>query len=163
MTFQIENNMKHLLFLISLIFLFSCSERTPKESNIHEHNLIFDEPIEFENGSCPFFTKDSKGNIVMSWVMDIDETNHVFCYSIADENGNFGKSTVIPVSTNVNPHNENIPKIAFKENGDIIAVWGVKNPNPHNKYSGKLLYSVSTDEGKTWSEPHNLVNDTNML
>jgi hypothetical protein len=51
----------------------------------------------------------------------------VLCYSILDGHD---KTIVIPASTNIHAHAENLPKVIFKPSGDIIAVWGAKNPNP---------------------------------
>lgn len=111
--------------------------------------------------SCPFITKDSKGNIVLSYVREINDTTAFMCYSISTDNGKtFADPVVITPSGNVYPHGENLPKIIFKPNGETIAMWGASNPNPNSKYSGLVYYSQSFDEGKSWSEATALVTDT---
>ena len=77
-----------------------------------------------------------------------------------DEGKTFGKAIEIPGSTNVHPHGENMPKVIFKPSGEIIAAWGAANPNPINQYSGLVYYSQSFDEGKTWTKPRSLTDDT---
>ncbi|RYZ51697.1 MAG: exo-alpha-sialidase, partial [Chitinophagaceae bacterium] len=112
-------------------------------------------------GTCPYLAKDTEGNIVLSWVRKNSDSTAVFCYAVStDEGKSFGPATVIPSSTNVHPHSENIPKVAFKPSGEIIAVWGAANPNPVNKYSGMVFYSQSFDKGKTWNRARPLVQDT---
>ncbi len=64
---------------------------------------------------------------------------------------------MISASTNVYPHAENLPKLLFKADGSILAVWGAANPNPQNKYAGLIYYSQSFDGGKTWSGASPLV------
>ena len=112
-------------------------------------------------GSCPFLTKDHRNNLVLSWVKQKDSTSFIYCYAISpDEGTTFGPVVEIPGSTTVHPHGENMPKIIFKPSGEIIAAWGAANPNPKNKYSGLVYYSQSFDEGKTWTAPRSLTQDT---
>jgi hypothetical protein len=112
-------------------------------------------------GQSPFITKDNKGNVVVSWVRMINDSSSVFSYAVYPNEGrSFSKPVVIPSSSNIHPHAENLPKIIFKPSGEIIALWGASNPNPKNKYSGLVYYAQSFDEGKTWSNPKKLVNDT---
>jgi len=111
--------------------------------------------------TCPFLTDDGKGNIVLNFIKEFNDSEAVVCYLISsDEGKTFGEPVEIPASRNVHPHPENMPKIIFKPNGEIISVWGAGNPNPKNKYSGLVYYSQSFDEGKTWSNATLLVNDT---
>ena len=67
---------------------------------------------------------------------------------------------LIPASNKVHPHNENLPKVIFKPNGEILAIWGAANPSPKNKYSGIIFYAQSFDQGKSWTEARPLVSDT---
>jgi hypothetical protein len=106
-------------------------------------------------------TKDNKGNVVLSWVRLSNDSSAVFCYAVSADGGKtFGKPIIIPPSVNVHPHSENLPKVIFKPSGEVIAIWGISNPNPHNKYSGLINYSQSFDQGKTWTEAVSLVKDT---
>jgi hypothetical protein len=113
------------------------------------------------SSSCPFLTSDDKGNIVLSWVRDLNDSASIMCYAISSDKGRtFGKPVEIPSSSNVHPHGENMPKIIFKPGGEIIAAWGASNSNPKNKYSGLVFYTQSFDAGKSWTEAKPLVTDT---
>lgn len=107
--------------------------------------------------SCPFFTKNSKGIPVMSFAKETNKET-VLCYSLFDYNKKkFGKPTIIESSRGVELHGENAPKIIFKANNEIIAVWGINNASEKKKYGGLVKYSQSFDNGKTWSKAINLV------
>lgn len=113
-------------------------------------------------GESPYVTKNKEGATVLSWVKFINDSASLFCYATSSDNGNtFNNTVVIPSSANIHAHAENIPKVIFKPSGEIIAVWGAKNPNPKNKYSGLIYYAQSFDDGKTWTEAKPLVTDTN--
>jgi hypothetical protein len=107
-------------------------------------------------GSSPYLTKDNKGNTVLSWVRQLNDSSALLCYSILDGTN---KTIEIPTSSNIHAHAENLPKVIFKSSGDIIAIWGARNPNAENKYSGLIFYSQCFDDGKTWTTAQKLVND----
>lgn len=111
--------------------------------------------------SCSYLTSDAKGNIVISYVSDLNDSVSVMRYKISsDEGKTFATAVEINPSRNIHPHGENLPKILFKPSGEIIAVWGSSNANPKNEYSGLIFYSQSFDKGKTWSNATPLVTDT---
>jgi len=117
--------------------------------------------IDTFESSCPYLTKDAKGNMVLSWVRKKDSTSFVYCYAVsADGGSSFGDAIEIPSTASVYPHAENLPKIVCKPSGEMIAVWGANNPNPENAYSGLVYYCQSFDNGKTWSSATRLVKDT---
>jgi hypothetical protein len=152
--------MKHyILFFLIAIFFISC-RRVPDrivEENIEKrmsHDTLF-------NLSCPNLTRDNKDRLVMSWVKEVNDSVAYLCYAVSPDNGNtFSEAIEILSSKDVHPHGENMPKILFKPDGEIIAMWGVSNPGPKNKYSGLIYYSQSFNEGKTWTEAIPLVKDT---
>jgi hypothetical protein len=112
-------------------------------------------------GSCPNLTKDQYGNTVLSWVRETSDSTAIFCYAISTDGGkSFNAPVLIPVSDNVKPHAENLPKVIFKPSGEIIALWGAASNDPRKKYSGNIFYSQSFDEGKSWSAAKPLVTDT---
>ena len=148
--------MKLLLIAVltaSVILLISFSTRNKSIKSISSSG---EQSVDVIPGSSPYLTKDNKGNTVLSWVKQINDSSAVLCYSILDGHD---KTIEIPASTNIHAHAENLPKVIFKPSGDIIAVWGAKNSNPKNKYSGMIYYSQSFDEGKTWTPASKLVND----
>ncbi len=151
--------MKTLFFsaLFSFFMLAAChSPEKGATANAYRASLI-----DTAGGSCPYLTKDDQGNIVLSWIRQRTKDTPVFCYAVSlDQGATFSAATEIPGSGNVQPHGENAPKILFKPSGEMIAAWGVANPNPKNKYSGLVFYSQSFNRGRTWSRPRPLTGDT---
>ncbi len=151
--------MKYKIFLAacSLLFLLACNDEVKNYPIQAAHAMLIDSMP----GSCPYLTKDAKGNVAASWARAVTDSTYIFCYAVSADGGqSFGKIIAIPSSHTIQPHSENLPKIIFKPSGEIIALWGAANPNPTNKYSGLVFYSQSFDEGKSWSEPTSLVKDT---
>jgi hypothetical protein len=149
--------MKYLLILYTSIVVFSSCK-----TGTGELQLTTSEPalIDTIPGSCPYLTKDSKGNVLLSWVRSINDSSAIFCYAKSTDGKTFGAPVSIPSSTNIHPHAENLPKIIAKPSGELIALWGAASPNPKNKYSGLVFYSQSFDDGKTWSNAKQLTTDT---
>lgn len=146
-----------LIIAILTVLLFSCKSES-------KHEIISastETTIDTSSASCPYLTKDSKNNIVLSWIKQIDTSTSIFCYAISEDHGKtFGKTIEVPGSTNVHPHGENMPKVIFKPSGEIIAAWGAANPNPKNAYSGLVYYSHSFNNGKTWTKLQPITKDT---
>ncbi len=111
--------------------------------------------------SCPYLTKDHQGNPVLCWVQAQDTTgNFLLMYARSADGGKtFGQATAIPTSVGVYPHDENLSKLLFKPNGDLLAMFAVQNPNPENTYAGLVKYSQSFDGGKTWTAARQLAQD----
>jgi hypothetical protein len=149
--------MRYILSISILILLYAC---TNTQAN-HAIQPAVSLQVDDTPGSCPYLTKDAKGNIAISWIKMINDSVTAFCYAISADGGNtFGKTMIVPGTDSIQPHSENLPKIIFKLSGEIIALWGVANPNANNKYSGLVSYSQSFDNGATWSHPKPLVSDT---
>ncbi|QHL86565.1 hypothetical protein GU926_03560 [Nibribacter ruber] len=112
--------------------------------------------------SCPFLTQDQAGNPVMCWVQAQDTSgNFLLSYSRSEDGGlTFGKPSAIPTTQGVYPHDENLSKLIFKKNGEMLAVFGVSNPSPENSYAGLIKYTQSFDGGKTWTAARQLAIDS---
>lgn len=145
--------MKNKLLLIFVMTLFSLQKSNSQIT-----------PISTAIGtgtSCPFITSDAKGKVVMSFGKEIKGEEAVLCYSFFNAKENkFEQPMEIASSKGVELHGENAPKMLFKPNGDIIAVWGIDNPTPKKKYGGLIQYSQSFDKGKSWTPATALVKDT---
>jgi hypothetical protein len=151
--------MRHLLLLFFTGILFAACKHTPV--NTQTGNAAAGIPDTAVSASCPFLTTNNKGNLVLSWVKGINDSVSVMCFAVSPDKGKtFSAAIEILSSKNVHPHAENMPKLIFKPNGEIIALWGAHHPNPANKYSGLVFYAQSFDEGKTWSDAKKLVPDT---
>jgi hypothetical protein len=146
-----------LILLAITVFGPSCSSVDPEQTI----TASVETRVDTAAGSCPYLTKDNKGNIVLSWIKKVDSATTSVCYTVShDEGKTFGTPIDIPGTGNVHPHGENMPKIVFKPSGEIVAVWGASNPNPANAYSGLVFYTRSDDQGKTWTRPESLTKDT---
>jgi hypothetical protein len=149
--------MRPVLFIAALaLFITACNSRAAETS------IAAAAPVQIDNlpGECPYLTKDDKGATVLSWVRTESDSSKVFCYATSNDGKTFSAPIVIPGSNNIQAHSENLPKVIFKPSGEIIALWGAKNPNPKNKYSGLVFYTQSFDKGKTWTVVKPLVTDT---
>lgn len=117
--------------------------------------------IDTLSASCPFLTEDGGGRIVLSYVGEENDSVSIMRYAVSEDGGRtFGAPVGIPPSAGVQPHGENLPKMVFKPDGEIIAVWGMGNPSPKRKYAGLVYYALSHDGGRTFGEARPLVRDT---
>ncbi|MDQ3111019.1 MAG: glycoside hydrolase, partial [Bacteroidota bacterium] len=147
-----------ILFFTGILFA-SCNNHPGNSEAVHTGPIAVSSDTVVST-SCSFLTTNNKGNIVLSWVQGINDSLNIMCFAVSPDKGKtFGAAIEIPSSKNVYPHGENMPKLIFKPNGEIIALWGAHNPNPENKYSGLVFYSQSFDEGKTWSNAKQLTTD----
>src|SRR4028119_1566689 len=138
--------MKMINILQVALFMMLVSSCKEKDNSV---KVLSSTAVQIDSlpGTCPYLTKDSKGNTVLSWVRRINDSSSVLCYAVSADGGkSFGNAIPVPASTNIHPHSENLPKVVFKPSGEIIALWGVSNPNAANKYSGLINYAQSFDE-----------------
>lgn len=165
---KLEYNKYLKIFFFGFVLLMSCSDKN-ENSKINEvnkkadsvfSNIFEDFILDSNNASCPYFTKDNKGNIVISWITKNENSEFEFCYSVADQKNSFNKTVKIPGSNKIKPNGENLPRVIYNSKGDIIALWGVANPNPKNQYSGLIYYSVSNDNGINWADPQKISQDS---
>lgn len=148
--------MKHNLILFAIIFIIASCEQKPQSTLAKSIDEVL---VDTAAGQNPYLTKDDQGHPVLSWVRTNADSSFSFCYS-SFEQGDFDEPVVIPNTSNIQPHGENLPKIIFKPSGEIIALWGISHADSPNKYAGLVYYSQSLDDGKNWTAPRSLVNDT---
>ncbi|MBO9730519.1 MAG: exo-alpha-sialidase [Chitinophaga sp.] len=148
--------MKLLLTTLLLLMLWSChrNEVQPEAVVVVSHTG--------RDASCPYVTRDAAMRPVISWVeKDSSTDTGLMYYAVSNDNGHtFSEPVVIPTTTGVFPHDENLPKLLFKPGGNMIAMFGVEANDPRNKYAGKVMYTQSFDSGKTWQAAMPLVTDT---
>lgn len=143
--------------LLSLVMLYSCNNHD--KSIGAEPNQVLS--LDVEPGTCPYLTKNANRELVAGWARMNKDSSYAFCYATSADNGtSFSNPVLIPGTSKIQPHGENLPKLLFKPSGEIIALWGIANANPKNKYSGLVYYSQSFDNGSTWTAPKPLVTDT---
>ena len=147
--------MKYLAYSLAIaIVMCSCSYQRVESTQIEEVK------VDSIQGMSPYFTSDAHGIAVISWVRMSEDSSFQFCFAKTSDGKKFSNTIAVPYTSNVQPHGENLPKIIFKPSGEIMAIWGIANPNPANKYSGLIFYSQSFDDGQTWKNPVPLVQDS---
>lgn len=117
-------------------------------------------------GAVPRLTTDPAGNPLLSWVEKTgdQEASFYFARSTGDDvepssQGPsspaqlFGEKIRVKAPANLSTHAEGMPKIAVKTDGTLLAVFEVPRPTTASRFAGELLYTLSTDGGKTWTEP----------
>jgi hypothetical protein len=145
-------------FIAALALVIGGCRQSPDRNMAEVLPIITDTTI---SSSCPFLSNDNNGGLVMSWVKENNDTDAILCYSVLnEEDNNVPQTYEIPASRGVHPHGENLPKVVCKPDGTLIAMWGIRNPKPNNKYSGLVSYAVSKNGGNDWSEAVPLASDT---
>jgi hypothetical protein len=146
------------IIISALIFLSACDGVSKRQMQ-----RLGEMQADSLPGTCPNLTRDQKGNTILSWVRINNDSSYSFCYASTSDGKKFEQPVLVNTANGIHPHSENLPKIIFKPSGEIMALWGVANPNPKNKYSGLVFYSQSFDNGKSWSTAKPLTNDTSSI
>ena len=112
-------------------------------------------------GTTPRFTTDEKGNPVLSWSEKDGDQQTLFFFAISRDGGSiFEEKISVKVPEKISVHAEGMPKIAFKKNGEVIALFELSKPTPTERFAGNLYFISSKDKGKSWSEPQTVHQDT---
>src|SRR5689334_17351263 len=100
--------MKNFLFITAIfVVIGACNSRKFGTQVVSASSMQIDSlPSE-----CPYLTKDSKGNTVLSWIRMISDSTTAFCYATSKGGKTFSPPIIIPNTSNVQPHSENLPKI----------------------------------------------------
>ncbi|SIO17827.1 sialidase/neuraminidase family protein [Chitinophaga niabensis] len=139
-------------WLIGLLFLVACDTGTTSFSGGKE--LVLSDTS--RDASCTYMTRNAQGQIVVSWV-----ENEQLYYAVSPDEGlTFSKGKLIPTTSGIQAHPENMPKMVFRPNGEVIAMYGTQSGDPRNKYAGKVYYTRSVDAGANWLPAQPLVTDT---
>ncbi|GAB3799152.1 hypothetical protein GCM10028819_21850 [Spirosoma humi] len=104
-------------------------------------------------GAVPRLTTDASGSPLLSWVEKTNEKEAAFYFAVATDGQHFGEKVRVKAPANLSAHAEGMPKVAVKADGTFIAVFEVPNPTKESRFAGDLLYTLSTDNGKTWAAP----------
>lgn len=162
-----KNRIKNLLALtaISLIGWCACTGEkinngSPNGTEPNENaSRLTEESVE---ASGPYFTYDPEGHPVLCWTERMnDDGDYVLKYSVfntAEEA--FGDPVVVKPSMGTRAHPESMNKVAFKTDGTVVALFGLKHPTPDNPFAGSILQTISSDKGENWSDAAFLHSDT---
>lgn len=160
--------MKNIVILCSLFLVFqSCTnENSTQDQAADQGNIAPVLLSDISNkASCVFFTKDENGNPVVSWVeVDTADNKSFFLANWNPEEEQFGSRIAIPIADNASVHEEGMPKIAFKGDGAIVAIYETNVPVEGSRFGlSDILYTLSHDKGETWTDPQTIQqNDTHV-
>jgi hypothetical protein len=110
--------------------------------------------VEIPDAHSTHLTTDHQGNLVLSWVkQNHPEAPGVLQFAVSRDQGrSFGQAVTVPLSRGASSaHGESPPKIAFKKDGTILALFRMDEPAENNPYGGDVYLTTSPDGGKTWS------------
>ncbi|WP_020594826.1 sialidase family protein [Spirosoma panaciterrae] len=134
--------MKSVLTLLVLLGLMA--EKPGKETALSNPQFV---------GAVPRLTTDAAGNPLLSWVEKLNEKEAVFYFATSTDGGQtFGEKIRVKAPDGLSAHAEGMPKIAVKTDGTMLAVFEVPRPTAASRFAGDLLYTLSADGGKTWSD-----------
>lgn len=146
--------MKNLAILLVILIFVSCKkEKVNNEIEISQIETISNVSVHSE---CAFLSK-SKEEIFLAWTEEL-ETGNVLVYK-KFENDKFSDKTTINTTVGLQSHHESMAKIAKTKGGILYCLFRISAPTKYNKYGGALFYSISNDDGVTWSEKVKLVSD----
>ncbi|HYH55918.1 MAG TPA: hypothetical protein VD772_04865, partial [Anseongella sp.] len=110
----------------------------------------------------PYITRDHQGRPVLCWTEKTPgEGRYVLKYAVFDPGKEeFGPAVSVRPSTGTKTSAESANKVAFKSDGSIVALFSRRFEDPENRFAGGILYSLSPDQGKSWSAARYLHSDT---
>lgn len=141
-----------------------CKEKHPSQDQITGEPVQAESSLpqvisqEGNKASCVYLTNDQSGIPYISWVeIDSVEQKHFFFAKFDEEKKGFAEKQAIPMAQNASIHEEGMPKLAIKGNGDLFALYETSTPREGERFGlGDLRYLQSADGGKTWSEPQSV-------
>ncbi|WP_456377405.1 exo-alpha-sialidase [Lutibacter sp.] len=117
------------------------------------------------NAMGAYFNSDSEENIILSWSEEIDTLKTaVLKFKIYNTITNkFGKVITVTPSVGMQLHQESMAKVAKNSKGVLYAIFRFKEKNPKRRFAGSIYYSISENEGKTWSPKRKLVEEVGAV
>lgn len=150
-----------LLYTIIALFLQGCDAVDREQI---KHNPVLVSSVK-STASCVFLTKDNMGLPAISWIEQDSLKHKYFYFANWDTNaGRFGTAIAIPIQPNTSIHEEGMPKIAFKGDGTIVAIYETSVPSSTSKWGlSDIQYTMSFDRGKSWTERKSIQADVPLL
>mgnify|MGYP000415694261 CR=1 FL=1 len=105
-----------------------------------------------------YLTSDNQGNPVLSWVEGEKGSEHLFYAIFNQKKESFNQTIKVSPSKGLSPHHESMPKVAFKSDGTVVALYSKRKATPENRFAGAIYYVQSSDKGANWTSPKYLHN-----
>lgn len=143
-----------LFFLIAFLFALTGFIENDEDELYVVSNSKF-------NAMGPYISGDFNNELILNWteVIDTSKTS-ILKYKVFDvKKQQFGKEVIVASSKGLQSHHESMPKVARAADGILYAVFRFTTPNSKRRFAGSIYYSVSKDNGVTWSKKKKLVDD----
>jgi hypothetical protein len=145
----------HLSILLIGVLSIGCHKKQAEEENSWTRVSSEGKTVE-----SVYLTHDDQNNPVVVWT-EKDKEELKLSLAISHDNGKtFSQRKNITLTSDVATHAESMPKVAFKKDGTIVAVYEKKAPSKENKYAGAIYYITSKDKGTSWTKEAFLHSDT---
>jgi hypothetical protein len=174
---SLKNNqrMKKNIFVVTAILMLRLSAST-----IAQNVTFADKNHAY---TLPTFTKNSKGDPILYWT-EKDDKNVLALYFSASKDGGktFSEKKLIYADAGLGSSRLMRPKLLFKKDGTMAAVFSYRTvfvapaaPSTHEghgkpaasepkpKRELQIKYTVSKDNGSTWTTPTSVDSDTSRL
>lgn len=147
--------MRILAVFILILAVWSCIQKQAGNPSYK----IDDEPMLLsengKNASGAFFTRDHDGSNIIVWTEKLpggEETGNIMKFARWNStDAAFDASQEVESSIGCRTHDESMNKIAFKNDGTIVAVFSKRTPTQKNRFAGALYYTQSFDGGHNWT------------
>ena len=143
-----------------LIILTVCISVCCSTKEIHTGPTEVALPVEGLKTGCAFLTTDQHHVPVLSFTGSTDTSTALYFSKFDTVSNALSVPLQVTPSIGTGFHEESMNKVAFKTDGTIIAVWEMKHPVAENKYAGSILYSMSHDNGTSWTTAKMIHSDT---
>ncbi len=113
------------------------------------------------NAMGPYISRGINQELILNWTEEIDTSKtSILKYKVFDaKKQQFGKEIIVTSSKGLQSHHESMPKVTRAADGVLYAVFRFTTPNSKRRFAGSIYYSVSKDNGVTWSKKKKLVDD----
>jgi hypothetical protein len=147
--------MKNLRIFLILFAFISCEKETVKNEIVSTQiENISDVSVDSE---CAFLSRGSQEEVFLTWTEELI-TGNVLVYK-KFVNDMFQSKITIDATVGLQSHHESMAKIAKTKEGVLYCLFRISAPTEYNKYGGALFYTISKDDGNTWSEKVKLISD----
>lgn len=130
-----------------------------------QSNLIKEQGLTY---SLPAAFTDNTGAVVLAWTEKDAQDKVSFVYARSTDGGkSFGEKKLIYAAPGIGTGRLARPRLLFKKNGDMVAVFSM-NPHaqlntggekPSRPRESQIHFTVSKDGGNTWSQPQPIHTD----
>lgn len=149
--------MKPLLLALISLSLFSACRPSNKDSK-----TIQVLQTQHADAVAPYLSQDNQGHAVLCWTeKNLQDSTNMLKYAYFDDQADTLSSPVaVPASKGMSTAAESMGKVAFKADGTAIAFFSRRFEQEKNPFAGAIYYSLSSNQGKTWTAQQFLHSDT---